>query len=290
MTLVVAAQFGARIVVFSDTMISGDHLVRNDIIPGQLKSIILDGKLSVSYAGAVSTGLRVIREAKDLFSKNRNLSQVTEFIRSEALAVLSTPYECDFLIVSHVHGPNITKISSGSISTGGTRYWIGNSEPIQKLGELEEAIPQPTSIPPHSSEKEFRFRQAMMNLLLEPAVHAESKVGGFVIELLASPFGHCYGLFAFQKFWDVIELPQGVTPAQLENRAAGMTLFGCHIMGSFYRGVAVVGAFLEQAKLGYIYRPLEEDCPQKLYPCTAEEISRRVTSFAIEMGGFLDEE
>lgn len=43
MTLVVAAQFGSRIIVFSDTMISGDHPTRNDMIPGRLKSIVLDG-------------------------------------------------------------------------------------------------------------------------------------------------------------------------------------------------------------------------------------------------------
>lgn len=118
MTLVVAAQFGSRIIVFSDTMISGAHLTRNDIIPGRLKSIILNGKLSVSYAGAVSTGLRVIREARNLFGKTQDLSEVIEFIRLESLAVLSTKYECDLLIVSHVGEPNIVRISDGVASSG----------------------------------------------------------------------------------------------------------------------------------------------------------------------------
>jgi hypothetical protein len=233
--------------------------------------------------------LRVIREAKDLFAKTQNLSQVIEFIRLEALAVLSTNYECDFLIVSHVGEPTIVRICDGVVSSGGKRYWIGNSQPIQRLRVMEEAIVVPTSTPSIWLLEEFRFRQAMQNLLLEPAVHAESKVGGLVIQLLASPFGHCYEHFAFQKNWDVIELPQGVTPQQLENRATGMTQFSCQTVGSFYRGVAVVGAFIEQAEVGFIYRPIEEDLPEKLYPCTGEQIAKRVTSYAIEMGGFLNE-
>jgi hypothetical protein len=287
MSIVIAAKFLDRIIVFSDTMISGDHLVRADIIPGQLKSIILNGKLSISYAGSLSTGLDVIREAKDIFFRTQNLNATIEFVHQRNSSLRETEFACDFIVVSHMDNRCLYRICDGRISQGADRYWIGNPAPIVKLSQVESSI----IVPPHiksRSPEEHRFRGAIGRLLFDPAVHTASGVGGFVFELLGSPFGHCYGNQAGVKYWDTVQSPPGLTIRQQEDRESGMTQFGYCTVASAERGAGVVGAFVEQARTGYIYRPTL-GTPQKLSPCTLEGVDCLVTAYAREMDGFIND-
>jgi hypothetical protein len=286
MSIVIAAKFLDRIIVISDTMISDASKARSNIIPGQLKSVVLNGKLSISYAGSVATGLDVIQHSETIFSQTQDLKEVVEFIHHKNSSLLRTEWACDFIIVSHVQGPCMYRICDGAISHGADRYWIGNHEPIRNLSEMENSVPIPPDLQFFSPE-EHKFRQAIHSLLFEPAVHTAGGVGGFMFELLGSPFGHCYGNHATAKYWDSVQFPPGVTPRQAEDRASGMTLFGYCTVASLERGAGVVGAFIEQAQTGYIYRPTRGD-PQRLFPCTLEQIDRLVTAYAKEMVGFVD--
>jgi hypothetical protein len=286
MSIVIAAKFLDRIVVFSDTMISDVNMARSNIIPGQLKSVVLNGKLSISYARSVSTGLDVIQQSETIFSRTQDLGEVVKFARHKNNSLLSTEWACDFIIVSHVQGPCMYRIYDGKISYGADRYWIGDHEPIRKCSETENAVPVPADLKFFSPE-EYKFRRAIHSLLFEPAVHTASGVGGFMFELLGSPFGHCYGNHATAKYWDTVQFPPGVTARQAEDRASGMTLFGYCTVASLERGAGVVGAFIEQTQTGYIYRPSRGE-PQRLFPCTLDQIDSLVTAYAKEMGGFVD--
>jgi hypothetical protein len=285
MTLVVAAQFGSRIIVFSDTMISNKS-IGNDIIPGRLKSIVINGTLSVSYSGNVDIALDSVRRICKELPKYKDIKDVIDL-----LIRTSTNFSCDFIVATHLPEPCLIKIADGKMSTGGNRYWIGNPEPIRRLAEIEAALPIPIGYVqnPIQSLEESTFRRAIQETLFDPAQHAAGGVGGFLIEILGSPYGHCYGSHATVKWFDTTHFPPGITARQLADRASGMTMFGYNVISAAERGVPVMGIFIDQIGIGYIYRPTEQDSPDKLYPCTLEQITDLVGRRARGMGGFLND-
>ncbi|MBS0528399.1 MAG: hypothetical protein JSS22_03275 [Proteobacteria bacterium] len=194
MTLVIAAQFGARILAFSDTMISNES-TGNTIIPGRLKSVILNGSLSVSYSGNACAALDVVRKVREDFLKSQNLADLCDFLATNSS-------DCEFIVISHLAStPRLFKIAKGCVSTGASRYWIGTPDPIRRLAEIEESLPMPIGYAPNgvSTPEEDAFRRAIQHLLFEPVAYAKSGIGGFLVELLGSPFGHCYGGHAMMK-------------------------------------------------------------------------------------------
>ena len=62
MSLVMAMQFGDRICILSDSMISDSGANGQDIIPGQLKTIVLNKGASISYSGSTNKAISKIRE------------------------------------------------------------------------------------------------------------------------------------------------------------------------------------------------------------------------------------
>jgi hypothetical protein len=281
MTLVVAAQFGSRIIVFSDTMISNKS-TGNDIIPGRLKSVVINGTLSISYSGQADIALDSVRRIRQEFTNCKDVIDL--------LARTSNNFSCDFIVASHLPEPCLTKIEDGKISTGGHRYWIGNPKPIRRLAEIEASSPIPVGFVPNTilSLEEDTFRRTVQKTLFDPAQHAGGGVGGFLIELLGSPYGHCYQNYVTVKWSDAIHFPPGPTARQLADRASGMTMFGYNVVGAAERGAPVVGIFVDQIGIGYIYRPTEQDAPDKLYPCTLDQITDLVGMHARGMGGFLN--
>jgi hypothetical protein len=158
------------------------------------------------------------------------------------------------------------------------------------LVEVEASLPALVGYVPNGimSLEENTFRRAIHEVLFDPAKHAVGGVGGFLVELLGSPYGHCYGGCSTVKWSDTTHFPPGLTAQQLADRASGMTMFGYNVMSS-ERGAPVLGIFMDQIGLGYIYRPTEKDAPEKLYPCTLAQMDELVGTYAREMGGFLNE-
>jgi hypothetical protein len=64
-----------------------------------------------------------------------------------------------------------------------------------------------------------------------------------------------------------------------------MTQYSYTIPSTIHRGVAVVGAYLPQGGIGFIYRPLVEDDPKPISTITLEEIDARVASESQKAGG-----
>ena len=62
MTIVAAMKFDKRIVVMSDTMISDSNELRNNVIPGRLKSIVINNWLTISDAGLSTQAIDAVRK------------------------------------------------------------------------------------------------------------------------------------------------------------------------------------------------------------------------------------
>jgi hypothetical protein len=158
MTLVVAAQFGSRLLVFSDTMIS-NRSTGNDIIPGRLKSVVINGTLSISYSGEADRALDSVRR---IHKNNAIYKDVQDVV--VVLAQTSARCDCDFIVAAHLPEPCLVKIADGKISSGGSRYWIGNPEPIRRLMDIEASLPTPVGSLDNAvcHSKKLRFAGPLM--------------------------------------------------------------------------------------------------------------------------------
>ncbi|HKM87045.1 MAG TPA: hypothetical protein VJX48_00420 [Xanthobacteraceae bacterium] len=130
--------------------------------------------------------------------------------------------------------------------------------------------------------------RAISKLSFDSGIQWGDDVGGFLIIQLCSPFGYCYVGHAGVAINDSCSLPGGWTTQQLENQASGMTKFGYNVMASSYRGVAVVGAFVPDAKVGYVYSPTVNDEVEIVGAATLKLMTTRIGIRAQSLGGWID--
>lgn len=292
MTFALARRFGERIVIVADTMITEDPRRKsgNDIIPGALKALVVNGKLSIAFSGSEIIALDAIRALKQELNIELNLKNVITYLKDIVSKRFKSETQCEFIVASHLSGPQLLKIwGDGQASEAGDngQLWIGNSEPVDAINELERAK-QLNSPIEWISNDEMRLLNASAELGLDPVRFRQLGVGGFLIPLLASPIGHTYQGFASATFWDVVAGGHPIPAAQLEARSSGMTFYQYQIMANFYRGASVAGVHLEQAKVGFLYRPMVEDRGHTIRNVSAEEMSKIVSDACREAGGWVD--
>jgi hypothetical protein len=273
MTLISALKMGARIVVMSDTAVSNRDAVRPNIIPGRLKSIILSTRMTVSYAGLSAPALDAIRYL------HRNKVDDDE----EAIAYLLSTCErfageIDFIFCSHHKsgGSRLAKITSGGKSEGSTTYWIGSANAARTLSTLDVQVPHLEDAPDYQPQEERLFTRRFFEYLEK---HADSNVGGVAVNCLCSSCGHCYQDHAGAALLKPIQIPDLVPPeVRLAEERTGMSRFAYHLYSAEDRGVAVVGYYLEQAKVGYLHIPLEHDDALKVEAEDQAEFRRIVSA------------
>lgn len=272
MTLVAALKMGTRIVVLSDTQIDNRDVTRPNIIPGRLKSIVLNESMTVSYAGLSSQAMDAIRNL------HRGLPQSTEQVL-DALVEASARHqgELDFILCSHENpdAPRLVKLSDGLVSEGADFYWIGNQSSASTLSKLELPPIQGSNItdPLSLAEAEFfrRFHEYVYSA-------RDRNVGGAIVYCLCSPFGHCYQDHAGTMAWDVITLPDRTDPTErLTKHKTGIASFSYHVYSAIERGIAVVGLYLEQPEVGFLYAPLEFDDTVELNASDQAQFREMVT-------------
>jgi hypothetical protein len=289
MTVVIARRFGERVRLLSDTMISDRAAVRANIIPGTLKALVIDRFVSIAFAGDISTAMEAIANASAAYSAHRDLDALIDQLHRAGRANLGTQRACDFIIVGHVRGAEIFRILDGQIMQAETGTFIGDGATWAYIRSLETSLPIDGEFgtDEYSSPEERRFDRAATRLRFAPAEHASAGVGGFLIPMLCSPYGHCYTSEAGVHAWDEVHIPGGLTPQQIADRASGQTQFSYHMIAPRRRGVAVVGAFLEQAQVGYIYSPMRLQGVQSITSATLQLMHELVEAEAETCGGQL---
>jgi hypothetical protein len=153
MTIVIARQWGDRIIINSDTMVSDRNAARPNIIPGQLKAIVLTPKLSVAYAGRSGKALDTIRKVREAAREGADLRDMLDSLQ-EATGADSEPVE--FLVGSHYQAPTLYKVWEGRVSTGANWYSIGDHCAADAVMRSMELIPSRDS-GRWASRDEIRF-------------------------------------------------------------------------------------------------------------------------------------
>lgn len=260
MTIVAALRSMGRIVVMSDTMISDErsHRTRKRI-PGRLKSIVLNRWLTVSYAGLSIQSIDTIRELKA--ANPTTTDAAVDYLRDVAA---NQKNEVDFLVCSHERPdrPRLIKISGERASEGQDFYWIGSPTAAGELARLELPAVQGESGGEYFSIEETRFTYRFHQYIKHAT---DPSVGGMVINCLASPYGHCYQNH-YGAYVDQVTIPDPVEPSlrQRMNDAGMNGYYKYAVMTPAERGLALVGTYFEQARIGFIHEPLIQDDPEKV--------------------------
>jgi hypothetical protein len=268
MTIVAAMKFDERICVMSDTMISSAGVARDNIIPGRLKSIVINQWLTISYAGLSTQAIDAIR-------KIYNTSNITTEWVLKYLIVVSSQYsdELDFIVCSHENGVRLVKVSNGRISEGAKAYWIGSVQAANELSRVTIPNNEIEGLPDYMSVEEVIFKNAFNTYMRENRC---TGIGGAIIDCLCSPYGHCFNTHAASFSWDTIVLGRDDFDERQEKNRTGMYHYEYHVSSTSARGQSVVGFYLDQAKLGFIYDPIHYDEAMKIESIGLSEFSRLV--------------
>jgi hypothetical protein len=108
---VISKKFGDRILTASDTAFYDSRNGSTELIPGLLKSVVLDLHTTVSFAGSVERSLDVIRIAREMALSGSHLLEMLELLAEE-----TSNDSCEFLVSSHAQGAELRKLARGHIS------------------------------------------------------------------------------------------------------------------------------------------------------------------------------
>lgn len=250
LTFVIARKFRQEITVIAmDTMISsrGDTVSR--ALPGRLKGVVLNTKVSIAFANGVNEALLTIRRSKRHLDRGGSLAGVLEILEAEPSA--------DFIVASHMEGQQLFAVKEGRRSADLPLAWLGDGSVAQDFAHLEAQYePPPGDISLYSCE-ELAFRHTFYSMF-NKGIHLSETVGGLPVFLLASPNGHTYDDMAASRRWDTIVLEPGASGGVSRLPSGGMSSWSYSLVSARKRGVAVLGAALPEAGLAYIYAPLDE--------------------------------
>jgi hypothetical protein len=286
MSLVIARQFGDRICILSDTMISDRNAPKDDVIPGQLKTIVLKDKISISYSGSVNPAIIKIREIRKQIYKEVSLDKILE---SLSKFTLEKNGEVDFIVASHVSTPSLYKIAIGQINKEFDYYWIGDAEAANLVQqEIDKNTEDLKGLPDYVSQEESKFGYAFRKMVEE---HQVPNVGGVVFKSIGSPYGHCYQNFSMAMAWDAIVLGDGFDEkARRAHEKTGTACYKLAVCSANERGLAVTGAYFDQNEIGFLYSTLDSDLdeemgrvigkPRKYHPISHEEFDKELQNYA----------
>lgn len=274
MTFVAARTFPKRTLVISDTRLtdpsgslrSGDgrHQIDN-CIPGQVKIVPLNSRLSIAYAGSIIRALDAIRHVAS--SGHDDDVEVCNSLR-----LVSLNGDVEFLIVSHLSGSaKVIKAANGVLSLHQDIHWIGDPSVTALLtSEIfktkEQGKPFRAKMfaqdPEDDQWEEWSFGRGWSNLLLQSPKLVPG-VGGIPIVLNAIVAGHHYHISAGAVIGEDVSV-YGDGRWVNSSGVAVEPLYGQYsysIVTSGIDGTAVVGVWLQEIGTGYLYLPLDQDEP-----------------------------
>jgi|GEM_PF-6275502 len=295
MSLVMAMQFGDRTCILSDSMISDTDTTGHDAIPGQLKTIVLNKEVSVSYSGSTNKAISRIREIRTALSKRIYFEEILE-----SLGELTADENggVGFIVSSHMGIPKLYKIADGQIHYGLNTYWLGSDEAAKRvLEQFEKDDRVIGELPNNVTLGEYKLRDAFKNAVYEmDPPHA----GGLIFDCIGTPGGYRYNNHAMVHAGDRMSLDIAFdNTAKLANDKPGSESYSLSLVSPNERSLAVTGAFFERNNLGFIYSPLDPDLdlrgedvlgkPEAIYAVTLKgfvnEVERYASRLEIYLGG-----
>ncbi len=293
MSLVMAMQFGDRTCILSDSMISDTKTTDNNVIPGQLKTIVLNKEVSISYSGSTNKAISKIREIRTDLSKRIYFEEILESLNE---FTADENGEVGFIVSSHMGIPKLYKIADGQIHYGLDTYWLGNEDAAARvLEEFEKDDRVIGELPNNMTLEEYKLRDAFKNAVYEKELpHA----GGLIFDCIGTPGGYRYNSHAMVHAGDrmALDITQDYT-AQWAYENSGMESYSLSLVSPNERSLAVTGAFFERNNMGFIYSPLDPDLdlkgekvlgkPEAIYPVTLKGFVNEVARYASRLETYL---
>ena len=290
-----AMQFGDRTCILSDSMISDTNSTDNNVIPGQLKTIVLNKEVSISYSGSTNKAISKIREIRTDLSKRIYFEEILE-----SLSEFTTDEngEVGFIVSSHMGIPKLYKIADGQIHYGLDTYWLGSEDAAGRvLEEFEKDDRVIGELPNNMTLEEYKLRDAFKNAVYEKELpHA----GGLIFDCIGTPGGYRYNNHAMVHAGDRMSLDIAFdNTAKPANDKPGSESYSLSLVSPNERSLAVTGAFFERNNMGFIYSPLDPDLdlkgekvlgkPEAIYPVTlkgfVDEVARYASRLETYLGG-----
>jgi hypothetical protein len=251
-------------------MISNSASVDDEAISGQLKTVVLNKEIAVSYSGPADKAVGKIREVRnDLANRvyfEEVLESLSEFTRKEGESV-------DFIVSSHISIPKLYKIAGGEIHYGLDMYWIGNEGAVSRvLKEIEKGEPVAGSLPRGMTTEEKRFREAFRKVVSGRNV---PQAGGFVFDCIGSKDGYYYNTDAGVHTGSGMSI--GISFDYAPGHSSQKPGSELSLVSPNGRSLPLAGAYFEESHMGYIYSPLDPHLdrnkpgsPEMVYPVTLQ--------------------
>jgi hypothetical protein len=238
-------------------MIGKENKERCPPIPGRLKAVVIDPKLSVAYAGNSEPAMDAIRSVRTQRLKGCSTADILPTLEAATI-----DGKTDFVVASHDESPQLLKISNGRSSMDLEEVAIGDTSLVKSVLRREVSAKAFRRV--FHSPEEQKFKKAFSELFNDSGVHLNDEVGGLPIILEASPFGHTYSRTSRVAAWDIITLGIPVSAQQIADRKSGMTEWRFQITDSELRGIGIVGIGLPAIGIGWVHSPLETDDPLRI--------------------------
>jgi hypothetical protein len=252
----------------ADTMVTDDGRgVIRGLRPGQLKIVPLADRITIAYSGLVAPALDTIRQARRDLKAGIPLQDT---ISKLARATQDSRFE--YIVCAHKPEPMLVKLWDGHVAQGADRYTLGDASPLERLPDVSK-YDRDGKLPPH-----VRFQVSFIELFHNEGHHVAPTVGGFPVVRGATPAAHEYIDHHATIAWDTIQWPGGVTAEQAADRASGGTMFNYNCLVPRGGDAGVLGFYLPQPRMAFVYAPLLQDeafvLREVSYKNASSEISR----------------
>ena len=248
MTIVIVKKQGDDVLILADTMIGDANARGPNIIPGRLKAVTIGPRLTIAFAGNADPAAVAIKRARTAFMTS-GTEEALKVIRSD-----SSSGDTDYIAVSHEPAASVQLIRRGGCIEVDDICAIGTHQPFRAAIE-EELLA--------ASDPDL-FRGRLRHKFMDPLLtgkHVTDGIGGFPVVVEANRDHHRYK-FASAAYTYKLNIIWGQTTEQpWEQVESGDGHYQLDILVSERTGVPVVAACLLQAKMGYVYSPIERPEP-----------------------------
>lgn len=265
MTVVIGQLIGQSIRIHADTALSGGLDGKFEAVPGQLKAIVLDGRVSVAFSNHIDRALFAIGKARDALHSAGYVALVNVLEEHSTRTDPRYDNSVEFLVASHLPEPALRLVRDGRASDPGPLFRLGETTFADRIRVKADELRDHREI---ASEPAMPLSAAFSSAITYEGMNPYPNVGGVPVSLNASPYGHTYDGFGttFTTQPEVIDLRTGLTADQLRDRNTGKSEFRVTVMSPSKRGVGVLGVVFAQGNLGFLYSPLRKGAPVRRAP------------------------
>jgi len=244
MTIVIAQKRNDSVLLLADTKINDPKEIGPDVFPGRLKLVILDKGMTVAFSGDADPAGVVLRDAHKVLRKSGPQATI------DFLTMSSSDGRTDYVVAAHMPEARLLIMRKGGVVEEQNIWAIGDTEPFKELiDKARDADAQDF----FKSELRSRFFDRLLT-----NKELGDHIGGFPVAVGATSKCHRYLFHHGAYTYTFPTLKWGEETHQpIDQVYSGDGHFELGIMPPDVPNVPVLGAYSLQARIGYVYSPIE---------------------------------